>query len=299
MTIGTFADGSGSRGRATRMRRARLGLCGGLPGRSIRVSAGILSALLALTFAGSAMAALNFGDGDFDDLKIPVRASLSARAIGAGEEAYLAVTYEVPVDAHIQINHFLYAEPDEDQPFAVGPPLLPMAQEFEGEPVFMGRTTIFHRIRISDDAEPGPMQLNLRVGYQGCLERPIFACFAPAEVVLELPVTVLPPGGGTEEDPATAALFRAMAAPPPALDADEEALAEAYFADAEARQVGAGRDAGLAPQTGLAGRLQSALEGGSILAFLLIFAGGVLTSFTPCVYPMIPITVSMIFLYSL
>ncbi len=158
----------------------------------------------------------------------------------------------------------------------------------------MGRTTIFHRVRISPDLEPGPMQLNLRVGYQGCLERPIFACFAPSEVVLELPVTVPPPGGRIEEDPATVALFQAMAVSPPALDADEEALAEAYFADTEARQVGAGRDAGLAPQTGLAGRLQSTLEGGSIVAFLIIFVGGVLASFTPCVYPMIPITVSYI-----
>ncbi|MDP6418147.1 MAG: cytochrome c biogenesis protein CcdA [Candidatus Krumholzibacteria bacterium] len=45
---------------------------------------------------------------------------------------------------------------------------------------------------------------------------------------------------------------------------------------------------------GLAGRLEAALEKGSWLAFLLVFLGGVLTSFTPCVYPMIPITISFI-----
>lgn len=45
---------------------------------------------------------------------------------------------------------------------------------------------------------------------------------------------------------------------------------------------------------GLQDRLQRALEQGSWLAFLLVFLGGVLASFTPCVYPMIPITISYI-----
>ena len=40
--------------------------------------------------------------------------------------------------------------------------------------------------------------------------------------------------------------------------------------------------------------LQGQLESGSIAAVLVVFAAGVLTSFTPCVYPMIPVTVSFI-----
>lgn len=42
----------------------------------------------------------------------------------------------------------------------------------------------------------------------------------------------------------------------------------------------------------LAARLQQALASSSPLAFLLVYAGGVVTSFTPCVYPMVPITVA-------
>ena len=41
----------------------------------------------------------------------------------------------------------------------------------------------------------------------------------------------------------------------------------------------------------LAARVQEALHTSSLLAFLLVYLGGVVTSFTPCVYPMIPITV--------
>lgn len=45
---------------------------------------------------------------------------------------------------------------------------------------------------------------------------------------------------------------------------------------------------------GLQDRLRRALEGGSWLAFVMVFLGGVLASLTPCVFPMIPITISFI-----
>ncbi len=51
---------------------------------------------------------------------------------------------------------------------------------------------------------------------------------------------------------------------------------------------------GLNKEGGIAGRLSSALERGSFIAFLLVFLGGLLTSLTPCVYPMIPITIAVI-----
>jgi len=40
--------------------------------------------------------------------------------------------------------------------------------------------------------------------------------------------------------------------------------------------------------------LQGQLEAGSMAAIAVVFAAGVLTSFTPCVYPMIPVTVTYI-----
>ena len=38
-------------------------------------------------------------------------------------------------------------------------------------------------------------------------------------------------------------------------------------------------------------QFQTALHSSSALAYVFAYLGGVLTSFTPCVYPMIPITV--------
>ncbi len=47
-------------------------------------------------------------------------------------------------------------------------------------------------------------------------------------------------------------------------------------------------------QYALSQMLQGQLESGSVVAILVAFAAGVLTSFTPCVYPMIPVTVTYI-----
>ena len=44
----------------------------------------------------------------------------------------------------------------------------------------------------------------------------------------------------------------------------------------------------------IADRLNRALDSGSLAAILIVFLGGILTSFTPCVYPMIPITIAVI-----
>jgi len=40
--------------------------------------------------------------------------------------------------------------------------------------------------------------------------------------------------------------------------------------------------------------LESYLQAGSLLAYPLVFAGGMLTSLTPCTYPLIPVTVAYI-----
>lgn len=44
----------------------------------------------------------------------------------------------------------------------------------------------------------------------------------------------------------------------------------------------------------LIANLQIYLESAPLLAYLAVFLGGILTSFTPCVYPVMPITISVI-----
>ncbi len=47
-------------------------------------------------------------------------------------------------------------------------------------------------------------------------------------------------------------------------------------------------------QEGLSGYINQALQGSFLLVLALVFLGGILTSFTPCVYPMIPIIIGYI-----
>ncbi|RKU34333.1 hypothetical protein C6495_08020 [Candidatus Poribacteria bacterium] len=101
--------------------------------------------------------------------------------------------------------------------------------------------------------------LDFKLRYQACNDD---VCLLPTEVSLAVPLTVV----GIEET--------------------VQPINDAIFANiAFGTSSGSGEDEGT---------LARALSGGQVwLAFLLVFVGGILTSLTPCVYPLIPITVSI------
>jgi thiol:disulfide interchange protein DsbD len=222
------------------------------------------------------------------ELDVSMRAQLSHATLHAGGEAILALVYEIPPDAHIQVNEFLYARPKDGEPFTVGEARRSATVQFEGEPVHSGRLVSWHRVRVAKDLSFGRHTLKLVAGYQGCFEKPVFACFPPVDLDIEVPVDIVP--AGAAEQRINEAFFATAPRdlPPPG---EEAAVA---IATAEPRAGATGSTAALPEQTGLAGKLQEALAKRSLLAFLLVFLGGIATSFTPCVYPMIPITISYI-----
>jgi thioredoxin:protein disulfide reductase len=230
------------------------------------------------------------GAGLPTELTVPVRAQLSHAALHAGGEAILALVYEIPFDAHIQANEFLYVRSKDGEPFTVGEARRSAAAQFEGEPVHTGRLVSWHRVRLAKDLAPGRHVLKLAAGYQGCVEKPVFACFAPVDLDLEVPVEIV--AAGAAEQKINEAFF--ATAPPDLPPPGEVTTGAAATGELGAGATAAGRAAALPEQTGLAGKLQQALAKRSLLAFLLVFLGGIATSFTPCVYPMIPITISYI-----
>jgi thiol:disulfide interchange protein DsbD len=233
------------------------------------------------------------------ELNVPVSAFLSAEAMAPGGEAVLAVIYDVPPDAHIQVNEFLYTQPKEGEPFALGEPRRSATTLFEEEPVHAGRTIAWHKLRLAPDASPGARELHLLAGHQACIEKPVFACFAPVDVELRVQIEVVPAGSAPRASanpifasaPADLPPAAGGAAAPAGMAAAGAAPKEAGAAESPGEPVAA---SSAAPPSGLAGRLEGALAARSLLAFLLVFIGGILTSFTPCVYPMIPITISFI-----
>ncbi|MBD3335200.1 MAG: protein-disulfide reductase DsbD [Candidatus Eisenbacteria bacterium] len=207
-----------------------------------------------------------------DAPEIGVEVHLSHAGIPAGGSATAAAVLQIPPNNHVQVNDFLSAKVIEPEGVQLGPLALPPAQQYEGDPVYLGRLVLRAPLTVAESAPPGQTTLKVAVGYQSCSERPAFMCFPPDERVVEVALEVLP------------------ASAEPIISAD------AAVSDLGLIEETAGRPDGevVAEEGDLAGRVESALAEGSWLAFLLVFVGGVAMSFTPCVYPMIPITISFV-----
>lgn len=93
----------------------------------------------------------------------------------------------------------------------------------------------------------------------------------------------------------TFVLVGAAAGPPEVrLTLDAKALAEPDATLCAIRAFpAAGTQARARCAAGTGGELEAALRDNLLLALVLVFLGGVASSFTPCVYPMIPITVAL------
>lgn len=126
-------------------------------------------------------------------------------------------------------------------------------------PLYHDTITIGLAADLHQTAPMQPMTLELKLRYQACNDK---ICLSPTEVSLAVPLTVV----GREET--------------------VQPINDAIFANiAFGTSSGSGEDEGT---------LARALSGGQVwFAFLLVFVGGILTSLTPCVYPLIPITVSI------
>ena len=248
-------------------------------------------------------AALAFAQGDGEAPKVPIHVYASQDGIPPGGHMRLAVEYDLPADYHIQVNELLYAEPVEGEPFRLGPQQLPNTVLWEGDPVLKGKVVVIYDLEIGADTPPGERSLRIRAGYQACSERPIYACYPPEEAEVLLPIAVV--GPGTASKPLHAEIF-GKAPPPESADAEQPRLGTSQpVVEPPADWIPQSPDAapGISKpeatpkaslQEGLAQKLRNALAKGSWIAFLIVFLAGFLTSFTPCVYPMIPITIGFI-----
>ncbi|MBS3731916.1 MAG: thioredoxin family protein [Desulfobacterales bacterium] len=131
---------------------------------------------------------------------------------------------------------------------------------FSDEPVsvFEGTFTVSGRIRADKEASPGIHQPALEFTYQPCSDD---ACLSPETLRQEIFLKVEKTGEGGNDVPAGAsAEFEPGASGTPPADQP------AFF-----------------------GRIDSA---GLLLSLVLVFFGGLALNLTPCVYPIIPVTIS-------
>jgi thioredoxin:protein disulfide reductase len=211
----------------------------------------------------------------FDSEKdVPVEFLASANGVGQGASMDIAVRFKVPSGYHISSleTGLVYVEFDSLSGLAVAPAQFPKGYDYKGNTVYGGEIIVRSTITAASNASTGSRELKAKIGYQICVEVGTEQCFLPVEKVLTLAFNILP--AGTSPTPSHSDVFQNQSSN---------------------RKVEAKSDIKPAPSsTGFAGAVEGALQRGSWLALFLVFIGGILSSFTPCVYPIIPITISYI-----
>ncbi|MCF6149901.1 MAG: protein-disulfide reductase DsbD [Candidatus Kuenenia sp.] len=197
--------------------------------------------------------------------------SLPFRAHATAEQEEVFIGEQIPVTITIAMDqdHYIYkdqlrimsGEPDRYEVFLTELP--------EGETkidpflekevrYYEGQVTIPASVQLSDNVPEGPYTIQLKVRYQGCSAT---ICFAPKTEKLLLPLIIKSSSSIT---------FTEKAEDAPRTLQEEETTSEVSD-------------------------IQKTIEDkGIFLSFIFIFLAGIGLSFTPCVYPMIPITVAII-----
>ena len=189
-------------------------------------------------------------------------------ALVRGEAFRLAVVLDIEEGYHVNANPSsaglkpTVLEPESHPAIAWGEVKYPPGKTYtpkwaagENLSVYAGRAVLVVRGTVADDAPLGETTVRVKLSYQGCSES---ACFQPEMRTLEARVAILEAGAAPA--PANADLF---AGPPPAQAAGEE------------------------------GRLSAALEKSFFLYLGALALLGLGLNLTPCVFPLIPVTMSI------
>ena len=129
-------------------------------------------------------------------------------------------------------------------------------------PVYHDEVALGFQATLLDTAPLDQITLPFQLTYQACNDE---QCLLPKTIDFDVTIEVV--GMDQPIQPINDAIFANLQLSPPDNPA-ETATSES-------------------------GRFSQALSKGYFWAFLFVFVGGILTSFTPCVYPLIPITVSV------
>ena len=235
------------------------------------VSSGLLMLLI---MVAPATIQAQFGDFGFGEKpvveKLSVKSYISLDKVQPGSQFQIAVVVEIAEGWHVNANpagegliatevmfhdtpHLTFGE-------VVYPKGEVLALGSIGEaPVYHDTITIGIQADLNQTVPLEPMMLDMELRYQACNDE---QCLLPEVLTFTVPIEVV------------------------GIEAPIQRMHEPIFASIEFGSP----PSDTADQGGLA----RALSGGRVwLAFLLVFAGGILTSLTPCVYPLIPITVSI------
>lgn len=229
--------------------------------------------LLILSLLSGSLAANGFAQAATDSQNITAQAYLSLDKLTPGARFQLAVVLQVNEPWHVNANPasgegFIPTTLTQQAPpsIVIDRTVYPKGKKttvsWADQPVdlYAGRAVILVEAHVRPDAATGPLNWDANLRYQACNDR---VCLAPVTISLKIATEIVP--ATQTPRPIHPEVFGSIAVPPatPAAPATQE--------NAIARMM---RERGLL----------------ATLAF--IFISGLLLNLTPCVYPMITITVS-------
>jgi thioredoxin:protein disulfide reductase len=241
-----------------------------------------VSAALLLLFGAGPVRAQVLG-GEMPDAADLVKVTAAPLEVAAGAAARAKVTITIVAGWHANANPpsldymiptdvSIAGAPD----LAVGRPSYPPGKKvklsFEETElsVYDGSAIVEVPITAKPEAVGGARTLKGRVRFQACNDE---VCLAPATIPFTVALTV--------KDGATGGV-----APPP-----QDTLPATDSTFATAPPEGGERPA--APPGSIEERLQAAMEQGAVPWLFALFVGGLLLNLTPCVFPMLGVTVSV------
>ncbi len=248
----------------------------------------------ATTFAQSGQ--FDLGDAGFDEVDIAVTASLASAVVAPGQSYPATVVIDIAHPWHINSaqprDAFLIPCKVE---FDAAPGLIPRDPQYPlGEKLFLavdtmvvysGKTVIPFTLAVKPDATPGQVTLPIKVTYQPCNST---ECRAPKTVTVQLSFTI----GGADVMAGAQPLDQSTQ--PAATTGDNPPAVPAVSTTIEPV---AGQTAtptlATEDESDLARLIREHGFWGYFLALGLAFVTGLLLSFSPCTYPMVPITVSI------
>lgn len=227
--------------------------------------------ILMLLLAAPASGQFVFGDEDEPRSSaeaVAVTTHISTNLVTAGDDFRAAVVIDIlegwHINAHLPTFDYLIGtdlniEPHAD--FLIAdiryPRPVRYAFDFAGGEtldVYEGRSVIYLDLRASPGAEPGHEALKGSLRVQACDDQ---ICLAPSNVEISIPFDVVPAGTETEE------------------------INQNLFAGYDEAVITGGSD------------IADLIRRGWLIAFLSFFVIGLALNLTPCVYPMLSVTVSL------
>jgi thioredoxin:protein disulfide reductase len=245
----------------------RVGLC--FPGAEEELVAHVSAAATPLVLPGIGTAAAE------EPEEVPALFSAAKT-----ENGIVGVSVDLQGDWHIN-KMFVTLTVTGPEGYAAGEPVFPPAVATGKEADFTYREDFVADFSVVAPltGPEGPATVTVEFGYQAC--KGVSLCKMPTSEVLQVPVVGLPAGQvATLPDPAS--LIKAAPA-----GHGQEAVAAVP-------EAGTLAGAGDAEDLGGQGSFEAAAAQGGLWLAIFCFLSGVAVSFTPCVLPMVPITLGII-----